>query len=100
MITFTLLSACNTPISRSMPLTGSGPVTIDLAGVSYIADLEPVAGAAVLAITRDGAAFGNSDGLAAKRAANQFCANRGSRVNPQAFGHYAGGAWLFKGGCA
>ena len=51
-------------------------------------------------MTRDGAAFGNAEGLEAKRAAEAFCASRGASVNRAAYGHYVGGAWLFKGGCA
>ncbi len=100
LISLTLLSACVAPVSGPIPLVASGPVAIDQGGVGYIADLEPVAGGAVLAITRDAPAFGYADGLVAKRVADQFCASRGSRVNPQAYGHYTGGAWLFKGGCA
>lgn len=91
------LSGCaNVP----MPLSASGPVAIERGGASYIADLEPVARGALLTITRDSAAFANSDGLVAKRVADQFCASRGSRVSPQAFGHYVRGSWQFKGGCA
>ena len=100
VITLTLLSACSAPVSRPMPLAASGPVAIEQNGANYIADLEAAAGGAMLAITRDGAALGNSDGLAAKRVADQFCASRGSRVSRQAFGHYVGGTWQFKGGCA
>ncbi len=100
MITLTLLSACSAPVFRPMPLAASGPVAIDQGGISYIADLEPVAGGALLTITRDGGALGNAEGLVAKRVADQFCASRGSRVSRQAFGHYVGGTWQFKGGCA
>lgn len=100
LITLTLLSACSAPVLRPMPLSASGPVAIERGGASYIADLEPVAGGALLTITRDRAAFANSDGLVAKRVADQFCASRGSRVNPRAFGHYVSGSWQFKGGCA
>ena len=95
-----LLCGCVAPVSRPIPLAASGPVAIEQAGVSYIADLEPVAGGALLTITRDSAALGNSDGLIAKRVADQFCASRGSRVSAQAYGHYVGGSWQFKGGCA
>ena len=100
LIVIALLTGCVARASRPMPLAASGPVTIVQAGVSYTADLEPVAGGAILSITRDGGALGNAEGLVAKRVADQFCANRGSRVSRQAFGHYVGGAWLFKGGCA
>lgn len=100
VITLTLLSACTTPQSRPISLAASGPVAIAQNGVGYIADLEPVVGGSILSISRDSVAFGNSDGLAAKRVADQFCASRGLRVSPQAYGQFAGGAWLFKGGCA
>jgi hypothetical protein len=95
-----LLSACGAPVSRPMPLAESGPVAVTVQGQSYIADLQPVQGGATLAVTRDGAAFGNADGLKAKRAAEAFCATRKGRVSPQAYGHFSGGVWLFQGGCA
>jgi hypothetical protein len=53
-----------------------------------------------LAMTRDAKPFGNDEGAEAKRAAVAFCANRNARLNPAAFGHYTGPAWVFKGGCA
>ncbi len=86
--------------ARPMSLAESGPVSLELAGKSYIADLQPSESGAVLALTREGAAFGNFEGLEAKRAAEAFCATRGAAVNRAAYGHYVGGAWLFKGGCA
>ena len=99
MISVAGLSAC-VQGARPMPLAESGPVAVELAGRSYIADLQPTEGGAVLAMTRDGTAFGNAEGLEAKRAAEAFCASRGASVNRAAYGHYVGGAWLFKGGCA
>ncbi len=99
VISFAGLSAC-VGGSRPMALAESGPVSVELAGRSYIADLQPTERGAVLAMTRDGAAFGNFEGLEAKRAATAFCASRGASVDGAAYGHYAGGAWLFKGGCA
>lgn len=95
-----LVSACVSAQSRPMPLAASGPVAIERSGSSYIADLQPGEQGAVLAVTRDGAGFGTSEGLEAKRVAEQFCASRGGRVAPASFGHYAGGVWSFKGGCA
>ncbi len=83
-----------------MSLAESGPVAIELSGQSYIADLQPGDGGATLALTRDAKPFANDDGAEAKRAASQFCANRNARVSPLAYGHYVGGAWVFKGGCA
>ena len=95
-----LLSACVSTGSRPMPLAASGPVAVERAGKSYIADLQPSEAGAVLAVSREGAGFGYAEGLEAKRVAEQFCASRGARVAPASFGHYQGGAWLFKGGCA
>ena len=99
MISMAGLSACVSS-ARPMALAESGPVTVDLAGQSYIADLQPSEAGATLAVTRDGAAFGNFEGLEAKRAAEAFCATRGGVVNRAAYGHYVGGTWVFKGGCA
>jgi len=99
MISMAGLSACVSG-ARPMALAESGPVAVELAGRSYIADLQPSESGAVLAMTRDGAGFGNFEGAEAKRAAEAFCASRGASVNRAAYGHYAGGAWLFKGGCA
>lgn len=93
------LSACVSG-ARPMPLAESGPVAVELAGRSYIADLQPSDAGPVLAVTRDGVAFGNDEGLEAKRAAEAFCGARGRSVNRAAYGHYIGGAWTFKGGCA
>jgi hypothetical protein len=95
-----LLSACVSAGSRPMPLAASGPVAVERAGKSYIADLQPSEAGAVLAVSREGAGFGYAEGLEAKRVAEQFCASRGARVAPASFGHYQGGAWLFQGGCA
>ena len=99
MISMAGLSACVSS-ARPMALAESGPVAVDLAGQSYIADLQPSEAGATLAVTRDGAAFGNFEGLEAKRAAEAFCATRGGAVNRAAYGHYVGGTWVFKGGCA
>ena len=93
------LSAC-VGASRPMALAESGPVAVEVAGRSYIADLQPTVAGPLLAMTRDSAAFGADEGLEAKRAAQAFCAQRGGAVNRAAYGHYAAGAWLFKGGCA
>ena len=95
-----LLTACVGAGPRPMSLAESGPVAIDLSGRSYIADLQPTDGAATLTVTRDATPFGNDEGAEAKRAATAFCAERGGRVSRAAYGHYVGGAWVFKGGCA
>ena len=89
-----MLSACAAPVSRGVPLA-QGPVGFSRDGVAYTAAGQGEA----LAITRDGVAFGYDEGLAAKRAGAAFCAGQGRRLNPAAYGHFAHGAWLFKGGC-
>lgn len=94
-----LLSACVAPVSRPLSLAASGPVAVERAGQTYIADLEPAEAGSVLTISRDTAPFGNFEGLEAKRVAEQFCATRGGRVNPASLGHYLGGSWQFRGGC-
>ncbi|MES2433873.1 MAG: hypothetical protein V4586_08630 [Pseudomonadota bacterium] len=99
MIGMAGLSACVSG-ARPMALAESGPVAVDLAGQSYIADLQPSEAGATLAVTRDGAGFGNFEGAEAKRVAAAFCATRGASVSRAAYGHYVGGAWVFKGGCA
>ena len=95
-----LLTACVGAGTRPISLAESGPVAIELSGQSYIADLQPSEGGATLAVTRDAKPFGNDEGAEAKRVAAQFCAGRGTRVSAAAYGHFTGGAWLFKGGCA
>ena len=99
MISMAGLAGCVSG-ARPMALAESGPVSVELAGRSYIADLQPSESGAVLAMTRDGTGFGNFEGAEAKRAAEAFCASRGASVNRAAYGHYTGGAWVFKGGCA
>jgi hypothetical protein len=94
-----LLTACVGAGNRPMPLAASGPVAVERDGKAYLADLQPGETEAVLTVTRDGQGFGNAEGLEAKRVAEQFCASRSARVNPVSFGHYTGGAWVFKGGC-
>ena len=100
MMGLALLAGCVAPAAMPISLAASGPVAISRDDQGYIADLEPVPGGAVLAVSRDGISFGNADGLEAKRVADQFCASRGSRVSPKAFGHFVSGSWVFKGGCA
>ena len=95
-----LLSACVAPAVRPMPLAASGPVAVERAGKSYIADLQPGEAGDVLSVTRDASGFAYAEGLEAKRVAEQFCSSRGARLNPTSFGHYVGKAWVFEGGCA
>lgn len=94
------LAGCGAVGVAPMPLAASGPVAVELAGKSYIADLQPSEAGATLAVTRDALAFGYDEGAEAKRAAAAFCATRGGRVHPAAYGHFVAGSWVFKGGCA
>ena len=91
-----MLAGCAGAAPGPMPLAESGPVDVVLAGQPFIADLQP---GPVLTVSRD-PAFGNFEGKLAKDVAAQFCASRKRELNPQAFGHYVSGSWVFKGGCA
>jgi hypothetical protein len=95
-----LLSGCISAGNRPMSLAASGPVAVERGGKTYIADLQPSEAGATLAVTRDAPAFSYAEGLEAKRVAEQFCASRKAHVAPASFGHFSGGTWLFKGGCA
>jgi hypothetical protein len=90
-----LLAAC-AGAPRPMPPGESGPVGVVVNGAAFLADLQP---GPVLSVSRD-PVFGNDEGKLAKDVAMQFCASRNARLNPRAYGHYLGGQWLFKGGCA
>ena len=91
-----LLAACSAPVPRPMPLAESGPVEVTFGGAGFIADLQP---GPILTISRT-TPLGNDEGKLAKDVAQQFCASRGRRVNPQAYGHFTAGTWQFKGACA
>lgn len=95
-----LLAACGlggcAGAPRPMPLAESGPVEVVVAGQPYIADLQP---GPVLTVSR-APAFGNAEGIAAKAVAEAFCASRSARLNGQTLGRFAGGSWVFEGGCA
>ena len=90
------LAGCAGSAPAPMPLAESGPVEVVVEGQAFIADLQP---GPVLTVSRD-PAFGNYEGKLAKDVAGQFCASRERRLNPQAYGHFVGGSWVFKGGCA
>ena len=95
----TLLSACGTPVSRPMPLSGSGPAAVDGAKPSYVIDSQSPRPGALLTVTRTPAPFGYSDGAEAKGVAVKFCANSNRRLSPDVFGHFVSPAWVFKEGC-
>lgn len=95
-----LLTACVAPGNRPMPLAASGPVAVDLNGAGYMVDLQPTTSGAQMTVSADAGAMAMDQGLTAKRAVESFCAGRGSNVDPRALGRFAGGVWLFDGGCA
>jgi len=90
-----LLAGCANGTPGPMPLAMVGPVDVVVAGQSFEADLQP---GPVLSVSRD-PGFANFEGKLAKDVAQQFCGSRGSRLNPDSFGHFVGGTWVFKGGC-
>ncbi len=83
-----VLAACGgqTEPSRAVP-------SVDTAGYAF-----GQAGDA-MRVSRPAQPLTYSDGLAAKRAAQAYCAGQGARLNPAAFGHFSGGYWAFAGGC-
>lgn len=89
-----LVSACGAPVSRPKPYA-EGRVGFERDGFGYAAQMR----SGTLAISRDGAAWRNDEGLSAKRAGEAFCAGQGGTLNPAAYGHFLVGSWLFQGGC-
>lgn len=100
MMSLGLLTACVAPGSRPMPLAASGPVAVSHGGLGYVVDLQPTSLGAQMMVTADAGAMGMDQGLTAKRVAEDFCAGRGSRIDPRAFGRFVAGTWVFNGGCA
>lgn len=75
-------------------------------GETYRYDVVPQAlsqalGGETLRVTRiAGPGLTYSDGLAAKKAAEAYCAGQGKALHPGAFGAFSMPAsWLFEGGC-
>ena len=95
-----LMTACVAPGPAPMLLAASGPVGISLEGVGYIVDLQPTTAGAQMTVSAELGALAMDQGLAAKRAAEAFCAGRGASVDPRALGRFVGGSWVFDGGCA
>lgn len=95
-----LMTACVAPGPAPMPLAASGPVAISLEGVGYIVDLQPTTAGAQMTVSAELGVMAMDQGFAAKRAAEAFCAGRGTSVDPHALGRFVGGAWVFDGGCA
>ena len=91
-----LLAGCAGAGQAPLPLAATGPVDVVVAGQAFIADLQP---GPVLTVTRE-PVFGFDEGKLAKDVAQAFCASRDSRLQAQALGRFAGGAWVFEGGCA
>lgn len=98
-IAFLPLAACVQQAAAPMPLSASGPSEVMLNGVAFIADLQPVAGGAQLAISRQDSAFALDEGLLAKSVAVQLCADRNRDLDPAALGSFRAGLWVFDGGC-
>lgn len=92
------LSAC--VAAAPMPLAASGPVAVSVKGAGYIVDLQPTTAGAQMTVSAEAGAMAMDQGLAAKRAAESFCAGRGSKVAPRALGRFVAGEWVFDGGCA
>ena len=95
-----LLTACVAPGKSPMPLAASGPVAIDLNGSGYLVDLQPTPAGAQMTVSAETGAMAMDQGLAANRAADAFCAGRGSQVDASALGRFVAGTWVFNGGCA
>lgn len=95
-----LMTACVASGPAPMPLAASGPLGISLDGVGYIVDLQPTTSGAQMTVSAEAGVMAMDQGLAAKRAAESFCAGRGSTVDRRALGRFAAGTWVFDGGCA
>ncbi len=93
------LAACSASVPAPMPLAASGPSEVTVDGAAYMADLQPVSGGAQLSVQKQGGSFALDEGLLAKGAALRFCVNRGQALDPAALGAFAGGLWVFDGGC-
>jgi hypothetical protein len=94
-----LMTACVASGSAPMPLAASGPVAISQDGIGYIVDLQPTAAGAQMTVQAEAGPMAMDQGLAAKRAAEGFCAGRGAKVDPKALGRFQAGSWVFNGGC-
>jgi len=99
-MSFGLMSACVASGPAPMPLAASGPVAVSQNGVGYLVDLQPTPVGAQMTVSAEAGAMTMDQGLAAKRAAEAFCAGRGGRVEPRALGRFVSGSWVFNGGCA
>lgn len=95
-----LMTACVASGPAPMPLAASGPVAISQDGVGYIVDLQPTSAGAKMTVSAETGVMAMDQGLAAKRAAESFCAGRGNKVDRRALGRFAAGHWVFDGGCA
>lgn len=91
-----VLAGCAGAAPAPQPLAASGPVEVVVDGQAHIADLQT---GPVLTVSR-APAFGFDEGKAAKAVAQAFCVGRDSRLDGRALGRFAGGTWVFEGGCA
>lgn len=101
------LVACTSPdpSPRPMPPATGAPFDLQLGAVHYIITRSPLSSAPngeVMRVYRTGtAALDYSEGLAAKTAAEAYCAEWNRELNPAAMGMFEPtGAWVFPGGCA
>ena len=58
------------------------------------------AAAVPLTVTNNGKPFAFYDGAAAKRVAMDICAAEGRTLQTSIYDRFAGGAWVYPGGCA
>lgn len=102
-----LVAACATPAPQPLtlpPADGRAAEVIPGDGFRYVVNLQASAqayGGVWLRVTRATAPeLTYSDGLAAKRAAEAYCAEFNRPLNPAAYGRFSTPAsWLFEGGC-
>ena len=94
------LAGCAAPALRPMPLAASGPAAVTLEGQAFMADLQPTTSGAQILLSREGTPLALDEGLLAKKAVLQFCAQRGQSLDPRALGEFQHGLWVFDGGCA
>lgn len=103
-----LLSACAEPAPR-LPLTlplPDGPAAEIRPGDGFrylvsLQDMEQAQGGVLLRVTRASAPeMDYSDGLAAKKAAEAYCAGFNRHLARTAYGRFSSPAsWMFEGGC-
>lgn len=107
LVCVALLSACAMPSTEALTLPPADGRASEIRlsdGYRYVIttrDSDLSLGGVWLRVTRASAPeLTYSDGLAAKRAAEAYCAQFNRLLNPDALGRFAVPAsWLFEGGC-